>query len=343
MKQVRSILAVLALIVVMGVMLLGCAGGNKDENTAGAESGTKAGSSGSGNKTGSSSGAPESNSSEESATRSYTDYKGHKVVIPVAPKRVIFAGETTGDLIELGIQPVGIFGGTALKGRLYEHELTQAEDIGFPINLEKVTSLNPDFIIVGDTDPQAYENLVKIAPTIMLDTFAALDKRITELGDLFGKKQEAADWLKAYDTKAAAMWKQLHETVLKPGETASVFTYYPGDRLFVMARAGLPQLLYGKGGFKATAPIQKILDAGDGFKTISLETIEQVAGDHIFILGPVADEAKQSTEDLLKNPIWKSLPAVKKGHVYSLDILKSDSDAYTRKWLLEELPKMLSK
>ncbi len=31
---------------------------------------------------------------------------------------------------------------------------------------------------------------------------------------------------------------------LEAGETASVFTYYPGERLFVMARTGLSQVLY---------------------------------------------------------------------------------------------------
>ena len=46
---------------------------------------------------------------------------------------------------------------------------------------------------------------------------------------------------------------------MKEGETASVFTLYPGNRLFIMAGAGLPQFLYEEGGFKPTptAPIEK--------------------------------------------------------------------------------------
>ncbi|MEO3944909.1 hypothetical protein [Gorillibacterium sp. CAU 1737] len=40
--------------------------------------------------------------------------------------------------------------------------------------------------------------------------------------------------------------------------------------------------------------------------------------------------------------MWKGLPAVQAGHVYSLDIEKSNSDAFTRKAMLEELPKLLT-
>jgi len=35
-----------------------------------------------------------------------------------------------------------------------------------------------------------------------------------------------------------------------PNETASEFTMYPGNRLFIMISTGLPQLLYGELGFK---------------------------------------------------------------------------------------------
>ncbi|BFH13760.1 ABC transporter substrate-binding protein [Paenibacillus melissococcoides] len=116
---------------------------------------------------------------------------------------------------------------------------------------------------------------------------------------------------------------------------------YPGDRLFVMARAGLPQLLYGPGGLKPTAPIQEILEANEGFRLISPESLGDFAGERIFILDPVDEEAKRSTDVLLESPIWKGLSAVKNGHVYRLYIQESDSDAYTRSWLLDKLPEML--
>ncbi|MEK0312781.1 ABC transporter substrate-binding protein [Cohnella sp. 56] len=333
MKKKRKLWMAPVMAGLMGIMLLGC-GANSGNGSHGGEA---AQASGSGAVRAS---AGQTASAEASAAHAYTDYKGHRIEIPAEPSRIIFAGETTGDLLELDLPLVGIFGGE-LEGRVYREKAEKIEDVGFPINLEKVTSLNPDLIMVANTDEEAYAQLSKIAPTLMFDTFAPLEDRMNELGDIFGIRERTDAWLADYEREAAAMWDRLYATVLKPGETASVFTYYPGDRLFAMARAGLPQLLYGKGGLKPTAPIQEILDANEGFRQISAESIGQFAGDLVFILDPVADEAKKSTESLLSSPVWKALPAVQHGRVYRLYIQSADSDAATRKWLLQELPRML--
>lgn len=333
MKKKRKLWMVPVMAGLMGIMLLGCGANNGN----GGNGGEAAQAPGSGAVQAS---AGQTASAEASAARAYTDYKGHRIEIPAEPRRVIFAGETTGDLLELDLPLVGIFG-EELEGRVYREKAEKIEDVGFPINLEKVTSLNPDLIMVANTDEEAYAQLSKIAPTLMFDTFAPLEDRMNELGDIFGIQERTDAWLADYEREAAAMWDKLYATVLKPGETASVFTYYPGDRLFAMARAGLPQLLYGKGGLKPTAPIQEILDANEGFRQISAESIGQFAGDLIFILDPVADEAKKSTDTLLSSPVWKALPAVRNGRVYRLYIQSADSDAATRKWLLQELPRML--
>lgn len=274
------------------------------------------------------------------AERKYKDYKGHEVTIPSSPQRLIFFGETVGDLAALEYKPVG-GGYTFMKGAIFEKQL-QFEDVGFPLNLEKALELKPDLIITGNTDEKAYESLVKIAPTIMFDTFAPLEERMLQLGELIGKKAKAEEWLAAYKKKTVEMWTKLQAEGMKPGETATVLTYYPGNKLFVMARAGLPQFIYDKNGFQTTPKVQAVLDADKGFEQISQELLPEFAGDRIFILNPVADEAKKSTEELLKSKIWLELPAVKNGKVYFMDIEKSSSDAATRDWLTEELPRMMS-
>ncbi len=278
-----------------------------------------------------------------SQTRIYKDYIGHKVEIPVSPERVVYHGENYGDLLPLHIEPVGALY-SWITDYVFEDQVKNVEDVGFPINTEKVLELNPDLIIIATPDEKVYEELSKIAPTVVLDTFAPIDARLMELGDILGKKQEATDWLANYANKEEKMWKQLvDEEVLKPGETASVFTYYPGNRLFIMASTGLSQVLYHPNGFRPGEKIQPILDEGVGFEEISLELLSEYAGDRIFILTPESEEAIQSTNDMIDSAIWKSLPAVKNGKVYTLEIEKSSSDATTREWLLDELPSMLKK
>ncbi|MGE7110590.1 ABC transporter substrate-binding protein [Lysinibacillus sp. NPDC047702] len=278
-----------------------------------------------------------------SNVRVYKDYLNHEVEIPLEPKRVIYHGEGYGDIVALDAQTVGA-GFSWITEYAWEKEVQNVEDVGFPINIEKTLELKPDLIIVATSDEKIYEQLSKVAPTIVFDTFAPLEQRFAELGDILNKKEEAEKWLSNYKAKADTMWKSLvDEGVLKENETASVLTYYPGDRLFVMARAGLSQVIYDSNVLKPGDKIQQILDEGTGFAEISTELLPEYAGDRIFILTPVPDEAKQSTKEMMESPIWKGLPAVKNGHVYTIDIRKADSDASTREWLLTELPNMLKK
>lgn len=318
MKKLKRHMLIYSLLLLVSIILAAC--GSTNEETKKEETTTSA-----------------------STTRVYKDYLGHEVEIPVDPERVVYHGEGYGDLLALNIKTVGA-GFSWITNYAWEDRVKDVEDVGFPINVEKTLSLKPDLIIIGTSDEKTYSQLSKFAPTIVFDTFAPLNQRLTELGDILNKKEEATQWMDAYTEKADKMWESLvADDIIKPDETASVLTYYPGDRLFVMARAGLSQVLYDSNVLKPGDKIQKILDDGTGFAEISTELLPEYAGDRIFILTPVDDEAKQSTKEMMESPIWKNLPAVKNGHVYTFDIEKSDSDASTREWLLSQLPTMLKK
>ncbi|MGQ8872937.1 ABC transporter substrate-binding protein [Paenibacillus sp. TSA_86.1] len=271
-------------------------------------------------------------------TRQFKDWTGHNVTVPVNPERVIYHGEVIGDLVALGVIPVGIL---RQEGTVFDDQVASAEDVGFPLSVEKAVGLNPDLIIFSNSDEAQYDQISKIAPTVTFDSFATIEERLRTLGDLLNRKQEAEDWITAHQTATEEMWKQLRKNGLKEEETASVFTMYPGNRLFVMAGAGLPQLLYGRDGMKPTPEIQKILDEGIGFAEISQEKMTEIAGDRIFILEPVTDDAKQSTKELMNSAVWKNLPAVKAGKVYHFGIVKASGDALSREWLVKELPKQM--
>jgi len=336
MSKKMKIALTLGSIALLGTLLTGC-GSSRDNNAASSGSAPAP-------STAAASSATASASAETAAAvRQITDYIGHDVEIPVSPQRIIFVGETFSDLFALDVKAIGTSTSMASE-TVYEDQLAGIEDVGFPINLEKIIALAPDLIIIADTDEKVYEQLSKIAPTIVFDTFAPLEERLPLLGDVLGKKQQAEQWLAEYGKQEEQMWQELQAAGLKPGETASVFTYYPGERLFVMARTGLSQVLYVPDGLKPTDRIQQVLDGGSGFEQISAELLPEYAGDRIFILNPVSEleDAIQSTENMLKSSIWQNLPAVKAGHVYRLDIKQSGSDALSRQWLIEQLPKLMA-
>jgi len=329
-------IALMSVLALMGAVLLGC--GNNDKTKEEQPATPAAETTAAPSETAAASATPQ----EAATTRAFADWTKHEVVVPVTPQRVIYHGETTGDLLALGVKPIGIMK-DAVKGTVMEDQLSAAEDVGFPLNLEKALSLKPDLIIFSNSDEEQYQAIAKVGPTVTFNTFDGLEARMRTLGDLLNKKQEAEDWLSAHANRMAGMWKELRANGMKEDETASVFTMYPGDRLFIMAGAGLPQFLYEEDGFKPLPSVQELIDQETGFLEISAELLPQYAGDRIFILDPVDPAARKSTEDLTKSGIWSKLPAVRNGQVYSFDILKAGSDATSRDWLIDELPKALLK
>ncbi|MFF2911777.1 helix-turn-helix domain-containing protein [Paenibacillus sp. NPDC057934] len=276
-------------------------------------------------------------------TRRVTDWTGHEVEIPDKPRRIIYHGETIGDLLALGIKPIG--GEEAFSwNRVYKHRLKKLVNVGFPMDAEAADSLSPDLIILANANDQEYSRISAIAPTLSFDSFASLEKRLHLLGCWLGKESEAAAWLGSFSTKNAALWQRLRaEELVRPGETASVLIHDHGNRLFVMGCSGLAPALYAPGGFIPVDRIkEEILDQDLGFGEIEAGDMAAYTGDRLFMLIPEREDSRLAMEELLRSPEWTSLPAVQNGLVYLLDGAKWNAgDALTREKLLTWLPKLL--
>ncbi|WP_084159162.1 AraC family transcriptional regulator [Paenibacillus taiwanensis] len=270
------------------------------------------------------------------------DWTGHEVDIPATPQRIIYHGETYGDLVALGVKAIG---GASyfIQGTIYEEYVHRIEDVGHPCNPHASRMLEPDLIIMANEDESLYNSISQIAPTVTFNSFAPLDQRLHTLGSLLGKQREAQQWLDAYTAKENAMWRELRSHI-KPGETASVFIYDHGDRLFVMGTTGLSSALYHPIGFRPVDKIQHILDAGCSFMEINPEQVADYAGDRIFMLISGNEVSRQATKQLMRSTAWKQLPAVRAGYVYQVNALHWNlSDALTRERLLQTLPLLLSR
>lgn len=337
MKQWSRFGGIAVLLMLTAVLMAACAGDNGtnkgEESVAATQSPTEQA-----NEV-----TPEDDASTAGKTRSITDSQGNTAEIPVKAERVVFWGETVGDMLKLDIKPIGTTF-SFVDDHIYADEFEGVEDVGFPVNLETMLELQPDLIITASMDANEYEQLSKIAPTVVFNTFAPLKERMLLLGDILGRSEEAESWLSEYETLTASTIEQLKELGISGDETVSVLTYYPGDRLFAMARAGLSQILFDDLGLVPTPKIQQMIDEEKGFEQLSLEFLPEFAGDLIFVLNPVStmEDAIQSTEAMMQSNLWKNLPAVKAGKVYVLDISKSSSDASTREWLLKRMPELIT-
>ena len=104
----------------------------------------------------------------------------------------------------------------------------------------------------------------------------------------------------------------------------SIFESSPNGGVWVYGdkwgRGG--DLIYSQLGFKAPDVIQNEVIGKDQHREISLETIKNYAGDYIIFSGEIGE--------LANNPVWKSIPAVKEGHVIPIDFtLFYDIDIYS--------------
>ena len=268
------------------------------------------------------------------------DWTGHEVAIPRSPHRVIYHGETFGDMLIFDVQPIGGDKNSISKS-FYKNHVPYIQDVAFPINLEKSSKLNPDLIIFTNNDEQQYQALSSIAPTVTLNSWDSLEERVLLLGQWLSQQQRAEDWLEYFKIQENTLWQQL-QTVIEPGETASVLTFDHGKRLFIMGCTGLSPALFHPDGFQPHPQVKKLLQAGEGYREIPIDHLPQYAGDRIFMLLSDKPESQMATMELINSDMWKGLPAVQTNHAYLVDATKWNyGDAFTREKLLGALPKLL--
>ncbi|SFS72527.1 AraC family transcriptional regulator [Paenibacillus sp. BC26] len=254
------------------------------------------------------------------------DWNGHEVRIPSHPSRILYCGETTGDMDMLGIP-------------LIENQIFCKET---PLSPEQASKLSPDLIIFDHDDETLYSRISQIAPTLTYNSRGSLDDRMVMLGEWFSKKNEAQQWLLHYSEHTTQMWQQLRMRI-GPEETASVFVFHRGIRLFVMGNIGLSSILYHPDGFRPAGKVQEILTSGRPYKEITAKTIHHYAGNRVFMMIPESPESKTAMEELMDSPLWRNLPAVKNGFSYLLDERDwNHEDAATRERLLILLPQLLT-
>ncbi|MFC3747332.1 ABC transporter substrate-binding protein [Paenibacillus sp. GCM10012306] len=257
--------------------------------------------------------------STDATTRNYTDSQG-TVVIPANPQRIVdLTGSFTGNLLALGVKPVGMQSET-MKNPFLKGMLDGVEAVGDSLSPEKVLSLQPDLIIVvaADVMEPTFKELDKIAPVVRLEygKYSYKDLML-EYGKIAGKEQAAEDWVKEWDRKINEYKPQIKEVV--GDRTVSILQPYAkglyafGD---FYARGG--EILYGEFGLKAPKIIQEeALDKHEGVVDLSLEQLPEYAGDYIFTSNWGWDDGDPDV--VYGSSLWKGLPAVKENRVFFMN------------------------
>lgn len=241
----------------------------------------------------------------EQTTRIVSTVMGD-VEVPANPKRVI-ATYGIGDVIALGVIPIATYDVT---GTAFESEVA-----GLPVwsefEAEEIMAYDPDLILVANKDQ--YDEVSKIAPTVFVPfTELSMEERVTFLGEVLNKEDEADKAISAFETKVENAKKAL-ETAGIGVQTFSIFEYSANGGVWVYGdkwgRGG--DLLYSHLGLTSPPVIQDEIIGKDQYRDISMEVIGDYAGDYIIFSGELGD--------LKDNAVWNALPAVKNGKLIPID------------------------
>lgn len=245
-----------------------------------------------------------------------TDYKG-EFTLDKTPARIVALEYSFVDaLAQVGVSPVGVADDNDVNRILKEvrEKIQPWQSVGSRSqpSLEVIASLKPDLIIADPSRHTAvYEELKKIAPTLMFDSrhesYQDNLKTAQKIGDVVGKSTEMKAKIDEHNAFIAQVKQQIHAN----GESAIFGTSREDKFTFQNNTAYTPSFL-GELGFSPVA----IKNSDKGLMEINLEQLVMEKPQWLFI-AHYRDESiakKWATE-----PLWKAIPAVKNNHVFAVD------------------------
>ncbi|RNB58441.1 helix-turn-helix domain-containing protein [Brevibacillus gelatini] len=261
------------------------------------------------------------------AQRELTDGLGNKVTVPAQPQRII-ASYLEDHLVALGVKPVAQWSiGDGDVQDYLQKDLAGIPAIPYDLPPEVVMSYNPDLIIMDNAEMVAgdkYSQYAKISPTYTIGKEKNSDwrKELLIVGEVLNKSEEAKKVLADYDAYVAESKEKLKQGI---GEKSAAALWVTAKAVY-MARKDLSSgdVLYKDLGFKVPGVVEEISKSGEAnWNAVSLEKLAELDADYLFVV----NSKGVSKDELLKEPVWANIPAVKNGQVF--DFTTDSSWLYT--------------
>jgi iron complex transport system substrate-binding protein len=247
---------------------------------------------------------------KKSETITYQSENG-PIEVPRDPQRVILLSGFTGNVIDLGVNVVGV--DTWSKNNpTFEKEMKDVAEVSDE-DLEKIIELEPD-LIIGLSNIKNIDKLSEIAPTVTY-TWGKVDylTQHIEIGKLLNKEKEARSWVDNFKKEAESAGEEIRAKIGEDA-TVSVMESY-GKDLYVFGSnwARGTEILYQAMKLKMPEKVKEVAESA-GYFTLSAEVIPEYAGDYVILSKySDADTSFQETET------YKNIPAVKNNRVFEMN------------------------
>jgi len=263
--------------------------------------------------------SPGSEAPEASWPRTITDAAGHEVTLEKQPERItLLHSYYMEDFLVLGTPPTACAIGNSLgqtealsSSEMFAPYLEGVEikDLGSAkeINLEAILESDPDVIVTFSAQKgvnEAYDQLVQIAPVILLDYTAAWQDQLLGCAEIVGKETGAQSLIAEIETKISDAKIAAHK--------------YP-DRTFALLRTdGKNFITRSTAAYYETFGAAKPEGYPDKYETISLEAVAEM--DPYYIVFQHNYEATAAFVESMEGfSVWQSHDAVKNGRIYYFD------------------------
>ena len=224
-------------------------------------------------------------------------------------------------VLSLGVDLEGIADAEGYKQWVVEPQLNeQAVDVGSrrEPNLELLTKLQPDVILISKHMAAAYEPLNKIAPVLVFSIYSEkkhpLDsaKSVTRsLGQLFEREEQAQQVISQTEQRLSTNGEQVHAA----GNSTQplLFTRFINDKtLRIHSEGSLAQDTIHAMGLKNDWNEQTNLW---GFSTAGIEKIAEHQTANVMVFGPLTDDERNQ---LTRSPLWQAMAFTRTDSVYEL-------------------------
>lgn len=267
--------------------------------------------------------------------RTITDSLGRQISLPDAAIRIVATGTNTlGELLAIGIRPVGA-GITTMKSQvIYRNKLHQIPDIGLQGVPEQVSLLNPDLILLGNYSEQQLPRLDAIAPTIVYHESTSTFERLRYIADLFGRIRTAEQWIDRYEESVRRIRRQLADDYIAGATVYLVL----GRNIYVMGQTGFAATVYESLGFRPTESVNQLIINGRPWIQIDHNKITQYAGDRNFVMIP-----QEEMHLNIPSPLQSLVGMLAPGNVHVVEAGWNYDDPLTRERLLTVLPSIFAK